>query len=73
MSTEANLIPITVNGEPAQARQGETVLGLLEALGVKPERVAVEVDRRIVKQAEWRTTVLGPGSVVEIVQFVGGG
>ena len=73
MSTEAQTISITVNGEPARARQGETVLGLLRALGIKPERVAVELDRRIVKQAEWATTVLDPGATVEIVQFVGGG
>ena len=72
MSTEAE-IPITINGEPAHARPGETVLELLQSLGIKPERVAVELDRRIVKQPEWATTVLGPGAEVEIVHFVGGG
>ena len=64
---------ITVNGEPTNVNQGETVLGLLARLDIQPDRVAVEVDRRIVKQGEWPATVLAPGSQVEIVQFVGGG
>jgi thiamine biosynthesis protein ThiS len=64
---------ITVNGETTEVREGETVLGLLRLLEMKPERVAVEVDRSIVKQAEWPATVLRPGAEVEIVQFVGGG
>jgi thiamine biosynthesis protein ThiS len=42
-------------------------------LGLEPTRVAVEYDRKIVKQAVWPETVLREGSQVEIVQFVGGG
>ncbi len=64
---------ITVNGELTDVNPGETILGLLARLEIQPDRVAVEVDRRIVKQPEWPATVLGPGSEVEIVQFVGGG
>ena len=64
---------IVVNGEPKTAEEGQTILGLLKELGLDPARVAVEYDRRIVKQAVWSETVLRPGSQVEIVQFVGGG
>jgi len=35
--------------------------------------LAVEVDRRIVKQAQWSDTVVEAGAQIEIVQFVGGG
>jgi len=35
--------------------------------------VAVELDRRIVKQAQWSGTVVEPGARIEIVHFVGGG
>jgi thiamine biosynthesis protein ThiS len=66
-------ISITVNGEPRSTEQGETILGLLRALQLEPERVAVELDRRIVKQPRWAETELQPGAQVEIVQFVGGG
>lgn len=64
---------IVVNGEPRTVEQGQTILGLLKDLGLDPARVAVEYDRRIVKQAAWPETVLRPGSQVEFVQFVGGG
>ena len=64
---------IVVNGKTRDVPQGETVLGLLRSLEIEPDRVAVEVDRRIVKQPEWPATVLVPGVEVEIVHFVGGG
>jgi sulfur carrier protein len=67
------MMAITVNGEPQSVPQGQTILGLLQQLELDPARVAVELDRRIVKQPRWPETVLRPGAQVEIVQFVGGG
>jgi len=64
---------IVVNGEQRIAPEGQTILGLLRDLGLDPARVAVEYDRRIVKQIAWPDTILRPGSQLEIVQFVGGG
>jgi sulfur carrier protein len=66
-------LDIIVNGERRSAREGQTILGLLEELQLDPSRVAVELDRRIVKQPLWAETVLRPGAEIEIVQFVGGG
>jgi sulfur carrier protein len=66
-------ISISVNGEQHLAKEGQTILGLLRQLQIDPARVAVELDRRIVKQPRWEETVVGPGAEIEIVQFVGGG
>ena len=66
-------ISIVLNGEARTAPEGQTILGLLRELGIDPERVAVELDRRIVKQPRWAETELRAGAEVEIVQFVGGG
>ena len=66
-------IEITVNGELRTILPGQNILGLLGQLQLDPARVAVELDRRIVKQPRWGETVLEPGAQVEIVQFVGGG
>jgi sulfur carrier protein len=66
-------VNIVVNGEPRDAREGQTILGLLEELQIDPSRVAIELNRRILKQLLWAETVLRPGAEVEIVQFVGGG
>jgi sulfur carrier protein len=67
------MIAITVNGETKSTPDGQTILGLLEQLELDPARVAVELNRRIVRQPSWPETVIEPGSHVEIVQFVGGG
>ena len=67
------MIDITVNGEPQHTTDGQTILGLLKQLELDPARVAVELDRSIVKQPSWPQTVLRPGAQIEIVQFVGGG
>lgn len=64
---------ITVNGERRPLPEGQTILGLLQALELDPARVAVELDGAIVKQPQWGQTLLRPGSQLEIVQFVGGG
>ena len=66
-------IDIMVNGELRAVPDGATILALLRQLQVDPARVAVELNRKIVKKPEWDTVALEPGSQVEIVQFVGGG
>jgi thiamine biosynthesis protein ThiS len=66
-------IEIVVNGEERAATEGQTILDLLRQLDLDPSRVAVELDRRIVKQPLWPETPLRAGAQIEIVQFVGGG
>jgi thiamine biosynthesis protein ThiS len=64
---------IWLNGEPHRIRAGSTVRDLLDALELGVERVAVEVDRRIVRRADWADRKLTSGASVEVVHFVGGG
>ena len=46
---------------------------LIESLGMKSDRVAVELNRDIVPRATWSDTNLKDGDRLEIVHFVGGG
>ena len=66
-------IAVTVNGERREIAEGLTVGEYLQLLEIPAERVAVELDRKIVKKTEWGCTRIGPGAEVEIVWFVGGG
>ena len=66
-------IAIRVNGEPRSVPAGLNVLDLLAVLGLEPDRVAVELDRRIVRKPDWATTPVADGASLEIVTFVGGG
>ena len=64
---------VVVNGEETQVIDGASVVAVIEALGLKPERVAVEVNQKIIRRPEWTSTALSEGDRVEIVHFVGGG
>lgn len=66
-------IEILINGQARSTPAGQTILGLLGELQLDPARVAVELNRRIVKQPLWASTEVPPGAQIEIVQFVGGG
>lgn len=72
MSTNEQ-IQILINGEPRALPPGQTIHQLLAALDLDPARVAVELDRRIVKPRDWAATPIADGARLEIVQFVGGG
>ena len=63
---------LTINGE-SQVFSAETLGALIEQLGMKPDRVAIELNREIVPRDEWPQTPLHDGDRLEIVQFVGGG
>ena len=64
---------VTVNGETRDVPAGSTVLQLLQSLAIDPARVAIELNRNIVRQAQWGEVEVTAGSQLEIVQFVGGG
>jgi len=64
---------IVINGEPRDVPPNLTLLQFIRFLQLDPERIAVEMNRHIVKRDNWSATVLMEGATLEIVQFVGGG
>ena len=70
---QTKTVQIVVNGEPQQVPAGLTLLELLGFLRVDPQRVALELNRKIVRQPDWAGIPVADGSSLEIVQFVGGG
>ncbi|MBZ5688554.1 MAG: sulfur carrier protein ThiS [Acidobacteriia bacterium] len=50
-----------------------TLAALVEALGMKTDRVAIELNRDIVPRDRWAQTTLNEGDKLEVVHFVGGG
>jgi sulfur carrier protein len=50
-----------------------TLAALVEILGMKADRVAIELNRDIVPRARWAETQLKQGDRLEMVHFVGGG
>ena len=68
-----NHITIWINGELAQTAANQSVSALLDSLKVAPERVAVELNKSIVRKRDWDATLIAGGSHIEVVEFVGGG
>ena len=63
---------IHVNGQPRDVADGTTVAQLIEQHNLTPQKVAVELNRRLIRSEKY-DTVLKAGDEVEIVTFVGGG
>ena len=66
-------IKLIINGEERTFPSARTLAGLVEELGMKQDRVAVELNRNIVPRERWTETSLAEGDRLEIVHFVGGG
>jgi thiamine biosynthesis protein ThiS len=64
---------ITVNDQAVELATGASVSDLVQHLALPATRVAVEVNRRLVRRAEHGTTLLADGDTVEVVTLVGGG
>ena len=66
-------IELEINGERRRLPAPRSVQELVAYLGVPSDRVAVEVNRRIVRRQAWDETPVQDRDRIEIVQFVGGG
>ena len=64
---EARDFPTAAEGSPF------TLASLVEILGMKADRVAVELNRDIVPRERWADAQLRDGDRLEVVHFVGGG
>lgn len=64
---------IVINGEDREFTSVASLSDLLAHLGMKPDRVAVELNRDLVPRDRWQATRLTDGDKLEIVHFVGGG
>jgi len=63
---------LAVNGETYHTEK-DTVGDLLVEMDISPERVAVEVNLKVIRKAEYAGYKLQEGDSVEVVYFVGGG
>jgi thiamine biosynthesis protein ThiS len=63
---------VKVNGDPRDLPESETVRALVTRYNLAPEKVAIELNRRLLRSEKYDTP-LKNGDEVEIVTFVGGG
>jgi len=67
-------LQVQINGEPRQFSDDRlSLVELIQELSLTPQRIAVEVNQRIVRRQDWDQTIINEGDRIEIVHFVGGG
>ena len=64
---------ITINGERQETADPLSVAGLLDSMSLDRRRVAVELNKTIVRRANYDATALHEDDILEIVTLVGGG
>jgi len=65
---------VQLNGERREFLHQNLFLSeLIQELSLVPQRIAVEVNKQIVRRDEWERTAIKEGDQIEIVHFVGGG
>lgn len=63
---------VFVNGKE-QAANGKTVEDIINEMNIDKRTIAVELNEEIVSKADYDSTTLKHGDVLEVVSFVGGG
>lgn len=64
---------LTINGEPRDFDSPLSLAALVQEMGMKQDRVAIELNRNLAPREQWDQTQLADGDQLEIVHFVGGG
>lgn len=64
---------IFINGESREFSGSPSLAELITELDLPAARIAVELNRNVVRRSDWDGTILRDDDRVEIVHFVGGG
>jgi sulfur carrier protein len=68
-----SLILVTVNDEAREVAENLTLEELVKCLSLPGDRLAIELNRSVVRRLDWPVTRLEENDRLEIVHFVGGG
>ena len=64
---------VTINGEIKELESEVTLDRLLELFSLPSKRIAVELNREVVRRTDWERIIVKDADKIEVVHFVGGG
>jgi thiamine biosynthesis protein ThiS len=64
---------VYVNGESKDLSGTSSLAELITQLDLPAARIAIELNREVVRRNDWGSTILQDDDRIEIVHFVGGG
>ncbi len=72
-TSAATTVSVQLNGKSISIEPGTSLGTMLDARNIVRRMIAVEYNGEILRRAEYDTTTLQNGDVLEVVQMVGGG
>jgi sulfur carrier protein len=70
---EVRRLRVFINGESKELSGTPSLAELVNQLDLPATRVAIELNRAVVRRSDWSSTILQDDDRIEIVHFVGGG
>jgi len=67
------MITIVLNGEERRIDGAVTVDRLLDLYSLPRQRVAIELNKEVVRKQDWPETEVNDADRIEVIHFVGGG
>jgi sulfur carrier protein len=64
---------IQLNGETKELNQALNLIELLKKFSLPTERIAIELNREVVRKKDWEGIKINEGDKLEVIHFVGGG
>jgi sulfur carrier protein len=68
-----SLINIVLNGENKQVEAGMFLSNLLLSLNLSADKIAVEINKNVVRKKDWDSININDADKIEVIHFVGGG
>jgi thiamine biosynthesis protein ThiS len=66
-------INIVLNGENKEVEQNTRLSNLLRDLNLSADKIAVEINKNVVRKKDWQSININEADKIEIIHFVGGG
>jgi sulfur carrier protein len=67
------MVTIVLNGEKHEIDSEVTLDRLLDLFSLPRQRVAIELNKAVVRRQDWETTQVNDADAIEVIHFVGGG
>ena len=64
---------VFVNGETKEIANEISLSELLKHLSLPDERIAIELNKEVVRKKDWENIKINDADKIEIIHFVGGG
>ncbi len=66
-------IKIIINGITKEIPNEVNIIELLESFSLPKERIAIELNKQVVRKKDWENIKITDADQIEVIHFVGGG